>query len=65
ISKSFLVKYDVTIFIKYMLTIINKIAPIIVKITTVVDKSTLGLTKNCTPDRLVISPNKNKPNKAK
>lgn len=41
-----------------MLTIINKIAPIIVKITTVVDKSTLGLTKNCTPDRLVINPNK-------
>lgn len=46
-----------------MLANINKIAPIIVKITTVVDKSTLGLTKNCTPDRLVISPNKNKPNK--
>lgn len=36
----------------------------IVKITTVVDNSTLGLTKNCTPDRLVINPNKNKPNKA-
>lgn len=30
----------------------------IVKITTVVDNSTLGLTKNCTPDRLVINPNK-------
>ncbi len=39
-------------------------APMIVKITTVVDNSTLGLTKNCTPDRLVINPNKNKPNKA-
>ena len=35
----------------------------IVKITNVVDNSTLGLTKNCTPDRLVINPNKT-PNKA-